>query len=89
LPTIASAGVPGYEWIALIGFFAPAATPPAVVRLLNREIVQALHREDVKTRLFNSGVEVAGNTPEEFAAVIKADIVRTGKVIREAGISGE
>ncbi|HSQ04038.1 MAG TPA: tripartite tricarboxylate transporter substrate binding protein [Burkholderiales bacterium] len=89
LPTVASAGIPGYEWLSMIGFFAPAGTPPALVRLLNKEIVQALRREDVKGRLFTSGIEVLGNTPEEFAAVIKADIVRTARVIRDAGITGE
>lgn len=89
LPTVASAGVPGYEWIAMIGFFAPAHTPPAVVGLLNRELVRVLRQPDVEERLHRSGIEVAANAPDAFAAMIKADIARTAKLIREAGIKGE
>jgi tripartite-type tricarboxylate transporter receptor subunit TctC len=89
LPTVASAGVPGYEWIAMIGFFAPAKTPPAIVELLNRELTHALKGQDVEERLRMSGIEVSANTPSEFGALIKADIARTAKVIRDAGIKGE
>jgi tripartite-type tricarboxylate transporter receptor subunit TctC len=89
LPTVASAGVPGYEWIAMIGFFAPAKTPPAVVELLSRELTHALKGQDVEERLRMSGIEVSANTPSEFGALIKADIARTARLIRDAGITGE
>lgn len=89
LPTVASAGVPGYEWIAMIGFFAPAKTPPAIVELLNRELTHALKGQDVEERLKMSGIEVSANTPSEFGALIKADIARTARLIRDAGITGE
>lgn len=89
LPTVASAGVPGYEWIAMIGFFAPAKTPPAIVELLNRELTHALKGQDVEERLRMSGIEVSANTPSEFGALIKADIARTARLIRDAGITGE
>jgi len=89
LPTVAASGVPGYEWIAMIGFFAPAKTPRPVIDVLNRELVGALTHPEVKARLMSSGVEVVANSPEEFGRIIKADIVRTSKVIREAGITGE
>jgi tripartite-type tricarboxylate transporter receptor subunit TctC len=89
LPTIAASGVPGYEWIAMIGFFAPAKTPRPVIDVLHRELVRALTHPEVKERLMASGLEVAANTPEQFTTMIKADIARTSKVIRDAGIKGE
>ena len=89
LPTVAAGGVPGYEVSSTGAMFAPAKTPVAIVRLLNRETVRVLNRPDVKERFFNTGVEVLGTTPEEFAATIKADLVRWGKVIKDAGIRGD
>lgn len=89
LPTVAAAGVPGYEWIAMIGFFAPAKTPRPLIDTLNRELVRALTVPETKEKLMASGMEVAANTPEEFASLMKADIARTGKLIRDAGIKGE
>jgi tripartite-type tricarboxylate transporter receptor subunit TctC len=85
LPTVAAA-VPGYETGAVICVFAPARTPPAIVDLLNREIVRVLNDAVVKERLFNSGSEVVANSTGEFAAFIKSDMARMGKVIRDAGI---
>ena len=85
LPTVA-ASVPGYETGAVICVFAPARTPAAIVDLLNREIVRVLNGAVVKERLFNSGSEVVANSPREFAAFIKSDMARMGKVIRDAGI---
>ena len=89
LPTIAASGVPGYEWIAMIGFFAPAKTPRPVIDVLHRELVRALTHAEVKDRLMASGLEVVANTPEQFATMIRADITRTSKVIRDAAIKGE
>jgi tripartite-type tricarboxylate transporter receptor subunit TctC len=89
LPTVAASGVPGYEWIAMIGFFAPAKTPRPVIDVLHRELVRALTHPEVKEKLMSTGVEIVANTPEAFARIIKADIARTGKLIRDAGITGE
>jgi tripartite-type tricarboxylate transporter receptor subunit TctC len=86
LPTVAASGLPGYESASTLGAFAPAATPGPVVRLLNREMVQVLTEPETKRRLFAAGIEVVGSTPEQFAAAIKADMARTGQVIRQAGI---
>lgn len=66
--------------------FAPARTPRPIINRLNEEVVRILNREDVKTRLFNTGAEPVGNSPEAFAAMMKADMVRLGKLIRDAGI---
>ena len=85
LPTMA-ATVPGYESAAIYGAFAPAKTPAAIVSLLNRTIVDYLKTPAAKERLFNAAVEVVGSTPEQFAAVMKSDMAKWGKVIRDAGI---
>lgn len=85
LPTVA-ATVPGYEARSIIGIFAPARTPAAIVNLLQQEIARGINRPEVKEMFTNAGVEVVAGTPEEFTAVIKADMARLGKVIRDAGI---
>ena len=85
LPTVAET-VPGFEAESAIGFFVPKKTPPAIVSLLNREIVQALKGADPQV-LANNAVEVVGNTPDEFTAFIKAEMARMGPVIRSAHFS--
>ena len=89
LPTIAASGVPGYEAVAFEGMFAPAKTPVAIIDRLNQEIVRVLNRAEVKERFFNAGVETVGSTPEEFAAAIKSNVAKWGKLIKEAGIRDE
>src|SRR6476620_4613885 len=86
LPTIASSGVPGYEWISTIVMFAPARTPFALVSRLNREIVNVLNTAESRQRLFSSGAEVVASSPQELAARIKSDMVKMGKVITDAGM---
>ena len=86
VPTIASSGVPGYEAVSVLGYLGPAAVPRPIVDRIRSEIVHAMSAPEVKERLFNGGMEVVGNTPEEFGAGIKAEMARLGKVIREAGI---
>jgi tripartite-type tricarboxylate transporter receptor subunit TctC len=85
LPTIASF-LPGYESTVQTGLFAPAKTPVQIINRLNKEVVQVLDKADVKERLLNLGIEPIGNSPAEFAAIIKTDMTRMGKVIKEAGI---
>jgi tripartite-type tricarboxylate transporter receptor subunit TctC len=89
LPTIADSGLPGYESSSPVGIFAPAGTPAQIIRRLNQEIVLILNRADVKERLFQAGVEVIGSSPEQCAAMIKSEMVRYGKVIKDAGIHEE
>ena len=89
LPTIASAGFPGFESAALTGVYAPAKMPAAIIRRLNQEIVRVLRRPDVKEKLFNTGVEVVASTPEQFADAVKSEMARMGKVIKDAGIRVE
>jgi len=86
LPTIAAAGVPGYESVQILGLWAPAKTPVSVVSRLNQEVLRVLERPDIKEKFLNAAVETVGSTPEQFAATIKADMTRMGKVIKDAGI---
>ena len=85
VPTIAESGVAGYDLGSWQGVFAPAGTPRDIVARLNTEIVRALRSPDVQKRLTDLGCEIVGNTPEEFAALISADIPRLGKVVRDSG----
>lgn len=85
LPTVAEV-VPGYRSEAAIGFFVPRRTPPAVVAYLNREIVQALKATDAQ-KIAAAGVEIVGNTPEEFVRFIKADMARMTEVFKGASFS--
>lgn len=89
LPTMASAGLPGYESLSIYGVFAPSKTANAILQQLNREMVRALARADMKELFLNAGLETVGSSPEAFAAAIKADTVRMSKVIAEAGIREE
>ena len=86
LPTIAGSGLPGYESVATYGVFAPAKTPDAIVNRLNQEIVRALHLSDVKEKLLAAGVEPVGSSAADFAAMIKSDMAKWGKVIQAANI---
>ena len=86
LPTVAEAGVPGYEAVSLIGMFAPAKTPAAIINRINREVTAVLHLPDVKERFLNLGVDTVGSTPEQFAQRIEAEVKSMGKVIKDSGI---
>lgn len=86
LPTVAATGVPGYECTQIFGMFAPARVPEAIVRRLSQEAVRYLHTEDARQKILAAGMETVGSTPEEFAAVIRADMARWGKLIKDAGI---
>lgn len=88
LPTL-NETLPGYESVSLNGMFAPARTPAAIVSLVNQEVGRILTRADVKEKLVNAGMDALTNTSEEFSAVIKSEMAKWGKVIREARISVE
>lgn len=88
LPTVAAV-VPGYESGSLCGMLVPAKTPDAIVKRLNQEAVRYLNTTDAKARFLSQGTEAVGSTPEEFAATIKSEMARMGKMIKEAGIREE
>lgn len=85
LPAVGES-LPGYASEAAIGFFAPKKTPASIIRFLNHEILQALKATDPQM-VFNSGVEIVGDTPEEFARFIKADMLKMGEVIKSGSFS--
>jgi tripartite-type tricarboxylate transporter receptor subunit TctC len=89
IPTVAEAGVPGYEQTAWFGVLAPAGTPREIIGRLNTEIVKLLNSADVKERFAKQGVEVRTSTPEQFATFLRSEVDRWGKVIREAGIKSD
>jgi tripartite-type tricarboxylate transporter receptor subunit TctC len=88
LPTVATT-VPGYEIVLWTGLFAVGKPPRPVINRLNQEIARALNSAEIREKFFNAGVETVGNTPEQFTAIIKSEIVSFGKVIKDAGIKGD
>ena len=87
VPTVAEAGLPGFELEAWVGLFAPAGTPPAVVQRLHEAFVTAIRSPDVSKKILDTGLDVTtSRSPEEFAALIAADAARLGKVVRDAGV---
>jgi tripartite-type tricarboxylate transporter receptor subunit TctC len=88
LPTVASAGLPGYESISIYGVFAPAKTPPAIVARLNQATAEALRDPGVKEKLSSQGLTLVGNTSDEFAAYIRTEIEKWAKVAKAAGLVG-
>ncbi len=89
LPTMAAAGVPGYESVSITGMFAPAKTPATIINRLNQEIVRVVNAADVKEKSLAAGLETVGSSPQQFATAVKADLARLGKVIKDLGIKGE
>jgi tripartite-type tricarboxylate transporter receptor subunit TctC len=85
-PTIAEAGVPGYEHASWIGLLAPAKTPPAIIRKLQSESMKVVHTQEVRNLLLRDGLEPVGDTPQEFAALIKAEVAKWRRVVKAAGI---
>ena len=89
MPTVSASGVPGYESATIQGLFAPAKTPPALIARIHQEAVRVLQLREVKEIFLGLASESVGNTPEQFTAVIKADMARLGKLIKEAGIRAD
>jgi tripartite-type tricarboxylate transporter receptor subunit TctC len=88
VPTLAEAGLP-VEAIVWNGIFVPAGTPQPAIQVLHRELVRAFNAPDVKDQLLQTGSDVAGDTPEEFAAFVRAENAKWSKVIRDAGIKAQ
>ena len=89
VPTLDEAGLPGFAYDAWFGLLAPARTPRAIVHKLNKEVHRILNLPDIKDRLSRTGAEPVFITPEQFDAVIRADAVKLGKLVQDAGIRVE
>ena len=89
VPTVAEAGVPGYELAVWFGVLAPAGTPRDIIGRLNTEIVKVLNSPDIKDRFAKQGVEVRTSTPEQFSEFLKSEVARWAKVIKDAGIKAD
>lgn len=85
LPTIAEAGIPGYEYVAYFGLIAPARTPQEIIARLNAETARILQMPDIMERLAFNGAEPMIATPEQFGAFLREELTRMGKVVRESG----
>jgi tripartite-type tricarboxylate transporter receptor subunit TctC len=86
IPTIAEAGVPGYEVLQWYGVLAPAATPREIIGRLHGVIAHAVQDPKIRERIVADAGEPVGNTPDEFSAILRADYKKWGDVIRKAGI---
>jgi tripartite-type tricarboxylate transporter receptor subunit TctC len=86
VPTIAEQGVKGYDFQIWHGLFAPKGVAAKVVRDVNRATVQALQAPDLRERFAQLGFVVIGNTPEEFAAIVKQEVEKYRKIVKESGI---
>jgi tripartite-type tricarboxylate transporter receptor subunit TctC len=86
IPTVSESGLPGYEIYGWYGFAAPAKTPRPIIDRLYREVARIAQDPKMKARLAGQGLELVGNTPEEFDAFIRAEIAKWAKVLKAAGV---
>jgi tripartite-type tricarboxylate transporter receptor subunit TctC len=86
VPTVAEAGVPGYEAVQWYGLLAPAGTPQGIIDLIQAEVVAALKLPDVREKLAADGADPIGSTAAEFATVIKDELEKWGRVAKQGGI---
>ena len=89
LPTIAESGYPGFESVAVYGFFAPTGTPTAIIKKLNADINAVLLDPELKDKLLKVGIEVEGSTPEALAAFVDKEIAKWAAVIKAGNIKSE
>src|ERR1700704_2269980 len=89
LPTIAEAGVPGYEYTPWYGMFGPGTLPKPLIARLNSAVNTSLADVGVREKLAQQGLEVQSMTSEQFAGILRTDVARWGKIIRELGVRGE
>ena len=89
LPTVTASGVRGYQSETNYGLLVPARTPEAVIRRINQETVRFLDAGEAKDKFLGNSIEAVGSPPEQFAAVIKSEMTRMGKLIKDAGIRDE
>ncbi len=86
VPTMAEAGLPGYEFQAWFGVFAPAGTPRPVINQISKEIARVVELPDIRKQMLNQGEEGRSSTPEEFARFVRAEIEKISKIVKLAGI---
>ena len=89
IPTVAEAGVPGFEALSWFGLLAPAKTPKGVVDQLSRETQRVLKLPDVNERISGLGAQIVGSSPQEYATFIASEIQKWRKVIQDAGVKAE
>lgn len=89
IPTIAEAGVPGYEAVQWFGVLAPAGTSREIIARLHREVVRTVQTPEVRQRLVNDGADPVGSSPQEFAAFLQSETTKWAKVAKEVGIKPE
>ena len=85
VPTLGESGLPGYDRGSWQGVFAPAGTPPDIVKRLNAEIVKIINLPDVQKKLLDLGAEPVANSSEEFTAFVKIEVVKWGDVVKKSG----
>jgi len=86
VPTVAEAGVPGYEFTIWFAAFAPAGTPKTIVSRLNREIVKSLELPEMREQLAKAGVDPEPSTQEQLGAFLRAETAKWARVIKASGI---
>jgi len=89
VPTVAEAGVAGFDMAAWLGMLGPSGMPPAIVQRLNTEIVRALNLPDVQARLSSLGAQVRTSTPEAFGTYIRSELAKWGQAVKESGAKVE
>ncbi|MGZ9005480.1 MAG: Bug family tripartite tricarboxylate transporter substrate binding protein [Burkholderiales bacterium] len=89
VPTVSESGVKGFEVTGWYGVFVPAGTPPELIARLHKEIVRALAMPDVRERLSSEGAELVGNSPREFDAFVRSELVKWAKVVKLSGAKAE
>jgi tripartite-type tricarboxylate transporter receptor subunit TctC len=88
-PTLDESGLKGYEVLTWFGILAPANTPQPVVNRLNTEILQVVAQPAARDQLLKMGFEVLSNTPQEFAAFLKQEHARWGKIVKDLNLKAE
>jgi tripartite-type tricarboxylate transporter receptor subunit TctC len=86
VPTVAEAGVPGYDVTSWNAIFAPAGTPEAIISTLNKAIAEAIAVPEIKAKMLDLGIEAKASTPQEIEERLKADITKWSAIIDKAGI---
>ena len=85
VPTLSESGLPGFEATSWFALLAPAGTPQPIIRKIHGETVKALAQPDVRTRLTDMGMDVVGSTPEQLTAIMRAELPKWAKVVKESG----
>jgi tripartite-type tricarboxylate transporter receptor subunit TctC len=88
-PTVAAAGLPGYASELTVGLFAPAGTPLSAIERLNTEVLRVLQQRESKERFLEQGLQPLGTTPDELLSIIRVEIAKWGKLIKDTGIKAD